>query len=204
MPWLDEVKAISLIEAIIAETMPNCPDPKGWGMAFGDGCQRMGITDRDEIARLLANVGHESSDLTRLEENLSYSAERIVEVWPSRFSTVAQARPYARNPEGLANKVYAGRMGNTRPGDGFAFRGRGPIMLTGRANFETFRDDTGTPCVDNPDILLDREVGALCACWYWSTRVRPGSFETAVRSVNGGLIGYQDRLARYERAKALV
>lgn len=204
MAWIDEVKAISLIEAIIAETMPSCPDPKGWAMAFGDGCERFGIVERDDIARLLANVGHESSDLTRLEENLSYSAERIVQVWQSRFTTVPQARPYARNPEDLANKVYSGRMGNVRSGDGWLYRGRGPVQLTGRANYEACADATGLPCDTVPECLLDKEAGALSACWYWSSRVRPGSFEVAVRSVNGGLNGWQDRLARYERAKALV
>lgn len=204
MAWIDEVEAISLIERIITETMPRCPDPHGWAIAFGDACTHFEIVDRNELAMMMAQVGHESLDLTRTEENLNYSAGRLVEVWPHRFSTVHAAQPYAGNPKALANNVYANRMGNTREGDGWRFHGRGPVMLTGRANYESCARSAEIPCDDNPDLLLDKGPGALSACWYWRSRVSMGSVEHVTRQINGGLIGLDDRQARYDRAKALV
>lgn len=80
----------------------------------------------------MAQVLHETGGLTVLVENMNYRAERIVQVWPSRFRTIEEATPYAHNPEKLANKVYGGRMGNTHPGDGWRFIGRGLLQITGR------------------------------------------------------------------------
>lgn len=96
-----------------------------------------GMIERPRRLRhFLAQCSHESAGWTRVEENLQYtSAERIKAVWPSRFRTIDAAQPYVRQPEDLANKVYGGRMGNTAPGDGWRYRGRGPIMTTGHDNY---------------------------------------------------------------------
>lgn len=92
-----------------------------------------GLLDKpNRLQFFLAQLGHESSGLTVDEENLDYSAARLMAVWPSRFPTLAAAQPYAHNPRALANKVYGGRLGNIGPDDGWKYRGRGYIQLTGR------------------------------------------------------------------------
>jgi putative chitinase len=83
-----------------------------------------GIDTKQRAAHFLAQIAVESASLGRLEENLSYTAERMCQVWQSRFKTVSEAAPFARNPEGSANKLYGGRMGKTQPGDGWQYRGR--------------------------------------------------------------------------------
>ena len=180
--------------------MPRCPDPTAWALAFDAAIHRFVIRD---IAMLLAQVGHESSDLTQLSENLNYSAKRLTEVWPSRFPTMVAAQPYARNPEALANRVYSNRMGNGPPesGDGYRHRGQGPIQITGKDNHQRFAAAIGDDRpLRNPELLQQPELGALSACWFYSTHVPMGAdIVTATRRINGGLNGIADRRARYNR-----
>ncbi|GHC61701.1 chitinase [Limoniibacter endophyticus] len=106
--------------------------------AILDEAKRRSVSDR-ELAYILATVFHETGGkMQPVEENLNYSAARIRQVWPSRFASVAAAQPYANNPQKLANKVYGGRMGNTRPNDGWLFRGRGLPQITGAENYKKF------------------------------------------------------------------
>jgi len=90
----------------------------------------------------------------RLDEGISYSAERLMVVWPSRVPTLATAQRYARNPQALANNVYAGRMGNTQPGDGWLYRGRGLKQLTGKTNYAAYLMASGVDCLSAPNLLL--------------------------------------------------
>ena len=100
--------------------------------------QRRG-TNLRHLAYILATAYHETGGkMQPLQENLNYSMNRLVQVWPKRFPTLASAKPYANNPEALANKVYGGRMGNVKPGDGWQYRGRGLVQITGRANYAKF------------------------------------------------------------------
>jgi len=127
-------------------------------------------------------------------------------VWPARFPTYDKAQQFAGDPEKLANQVYGWRMGNDQPGDGWKFRGRGPIQLTGRANYERFAVaiDDDAP-VKTPQLVAEPIYGALSACWYFVTRVTPhADIETATREINGGLHGLGDRRKRYERIRKLV
>ena len=126
----------------LAACMPGCHNPTQWAVAFDDAIEFFDVR-RDDRAMLLAQVGHESQDLNTLEENLSYSARRLMQVWPSRFPNDRIASQYAHNPEALANNVYGGRMGNDKDGDGWLFRGRGPIQLTGRYNYTRFAARAG-------------------------------------------------------------
>lgn len=97
------------------------------------------VIDNRHLAYMLATVFHETGGTMQpVTENLSYSAERLTEVWPARFPTIASAKPYARNPRKLANKVYGGRMGNAAPDDGWLYRGRGLSQITGKANYAKF------------------------------------------------------------------
>ena len=168
----------------------------------------MGLSDKphDRKQRYTYTLKWRVEDLTRLVENLNYSAERLMVVWPARFPTYAKAQQFAGNPEKLANEVYGGRMGNDSPGDGWRFRGRGPIQLTGRYNYTQFATatDDDTP-LTTPGLLCEPVYGALSACWYFVTRTTPrADIETVTREVNGGLHGLADRRRRYERARTAL
>ncbi len=183
--------------------MPNCPEPEPWARAFDVAIEFFDVRD---VAMLMAQVGHESDGLNSLEENLNYSAKRLMQVWPSRFPNMRIAEYYARDPEALANNVYGGRMGNDKDGDGWLFRGRGPIQLTGRYNYTQFAKaiDSREPLI-HPDSLTLPEMGALSACWFFSANVPNGAdIETATRRINGGTHGLTDRAARYERCKRVL
>ena len=101
-------------------------------------CPKYGISNADIFHEFIANVLEESWEFGKLEENLNYRAERLVQVWPGRFPGIKTAEPYAHNPKKLADKVYGNRMGNSHPGDGWLYRGSGCIQLTGRDNFLLF------------------------------------------------------------------
>jgi putative chitinase len=150
----------------------------------------------EDLRDFLGQVLHESCMLERLEENLNYSAERLTKVWPSRFPTLASAVPFQRNPEALANKVYGGRLGNTAAGDGWRYRGRGLIQVTGCANYELVEKLSGLRCYSNPD-LLRQPLPALQASIAWWERSVPdhvlGDTERVTLAVNGGLNGLADR-----------
>lgn len=121
-------------------------------------------------AAFLAQVGHESGQLRRLVENLNYSAEALVRTWPNRF-TAQNAGAYARQPERIANRVYGGRMGNGQEtsGDGWRYRGRGLIQLTGRDNYRRAGQALGLPLLENPELLEQPEHAAQSAAWWWAT-----------------------------------
>lgn len=170
-----------------------------WAPVFADVVTDTSFSLGDaELDDFLGQILHESGHLTRLSEGLSYSAERLCAVWPTRFPTVDYARPYARNPEALANKVYAGRMGNTLLGDGWKYRGRSPIQITGRDNYARVGELMGQDLVSTPE-LLEQPRFALEACIHWWEDRIPdsmiGDIERVSTRVNGGLIGLADRTA---------
>lgn len=149
-----------------------------------------------ELDDFVGQVLHETGRLERLEENLNFRPERLCQVWPSRFVGVAAARPYAYNPEALANLVYGKRMGNDVPGDGFRYRGRGIPMVTGKENYQLLEQLTGLPLVRDPDQLAKPEPALRCAVLWWEKRVPDAAIDTierVTRAVNGGDIGLEDR-----------
>lgn len=174
---------------------------------------RCGITTPRRAAHFLAQIGHESAGLTRLEENLNYSAKRLLEVWPSRF-TDATAAACARNPERIANRVYAGRMGNgdEASGDGWRYRGRSPIQLTGRSNYAAMAELTGLSLVEHPELALSIEPAAIIAATWWQSNglnrlADAGDVLAVSRRVNLGTTrtnripnGLQDRIKRTRTA----
>lgn len=150
----------------------------------------------DDLRDFLAQIIHESAGLTKLAENLNYSAKRLTEVWPSRFPTIESAQPFARNPEALANKVYGGRMGNTKPGDGWRFRGRSPIMVTGRDNYALVGRLMGQDLTVMPELLEQPHYALEASIAWWEDKVSDdmlGDPERVSRRVNGGLIGLAER-----------
>jgi putative chitinase len=171
-------------------------------------CALHGIDTPARIGAFLGQVLHESSRLTRLEESLYYTtAARLCAVWPSRFRVESAAVPYLRNPKALANKVYADRMGNgdEASGDGWAYRGRGLIQLTGRANYTRAQVDCNRPYVAEPSLVAEPSDAALTAAWFWSTNSLSAladawHIEAITRKVNGGTHGLAERQQLSEEA----
>jgi putative chitinase len=170
---------------------------------------KYGITSPLLVAHVMAQISHECGAGHDIVENLNYSAERMTQVWPSRFRTVASALPFAHNPQALANKVYNGRMGN-RPGsnDGWDFRGRGGSQTTGRQGYERVKKQTGLDVVAHPDILIDPKFFLQCAvsdfincgCLPFA---KADDVENVTKKLNGGKIGLAERinwLARWKSA----
>lgn len=157
----------------------------------------------------LAQMGHESG-LKPIQENLNYSADRLLVVFPKYF-TKETVQTYARKPELIANRVYESRMGNgpEASGDGYRFRGRGWIQLTGRGSYRACGQALGQDIENAPDLLLDGRWAALSAGWFWNSRnLNPladkGDFMSITRAINGGLNGYDHRLKLYEAGKAVM
>jgi putative chitinase len=164
------------------------------------------INTPQRIAMFLAQVGHESGGLSVFSENLNYSGDRLKQIFPKYFKTVNPAE-YAKNPEKIANRVYASRMGNgdEASGDGFRFRGRGAIQLTGRTNYTTCGADLEVDLVNNPDWLEEPEGAIRSAAWFWDSRdlnqwADKGDVVTVTKKINGGTIGLEDRKELYEEA----
>jgi putative chitinase len=179
---------------------------------------RFDITSNQRMAAFLAQAAHESGQLNMLTENLNYSAKRIMQVWPKRFPTLQKALLYERNPEKLANYVYAKRMGNgdEASGDGWRYRGRGIIQLSGRGNYRAAGEGTGLNMEGRPELLEKLEGAALAAAWFWKSRGLNEladdrnddndieDFITITKRINGGTAGLKERIAFWERAKAVL
>jgi putative chitinase len=171
-----------------------------------------GISEkRLRLEYFLAQIAHETGGLTRSVENLNYTAKRIAEIWPTRFATQALAEPFANNPEKLANKVYANRMGNGPPesGDGYRYRGRGYIQITGKDGYRQTGPRAGLDLLSKPEkaIETDHALRVACAFWKWKD-INPlcdiRNFEEVTRRINGGLIGLDDRLAWLKKVRAAL
>lgn len=168
------------------------------------------------LAAWLATIAHESARLTRTVENLNYSAEGLAQTWPSRYADMtgepnATARRIARHPEQIANLTYAGRMGNgsAGSGDGWRYRGRGLIQITGRGNYDRSGDELGLDLTLNPERLEEPYYAALSAAEWWHRNgcnqlADTGDMAAITRRVNGGLNGLDDRLKLYSAALAYL
>jgi putative chitinase len=160
------------------------------------------------VAHFMAQALHETGGLTILIENMNYRAERIMQVWDKRFPTIESAKPYAHNPEKLANKVYGGRMGNVNPGDGWKFIGRGLIQLTGRESYKKFGDRLGVNLVANPDLAYSGKWALKIAAEEWKASgcnafADEDSIRKVTKAINGGLIGLASREDWHVKAKQI-
>lgn len=166
-----------------------------------------GITENKyRYAHFFAHCIHETAYLTKEYENLNYSAQGLIDTWPSRFKPKGLHEPlnYAKNPEKIANLVYGGRMGNVVAGDGWLYRGRGFLNLTGKDNYKNASSlvlktlGENIDFVKTPDFVLDKRYAILIVCEYFKSRnVFPSADRDDIRSttklINGGLIGVMDR-----------
>lgn len=151
------------------------------------------INSRERVAGFIGQIMVESRSFTVLEENLFYTTPtRIAAVWPSRFRSVAAAAPFARNPQRLANHVYASKLGNgpEESGDGWRYRGRGLKQLTGRLNYVAAARALRRPYLEQPDLVLQPEDAVRTACWFWRVNrcgelADNGEWDAITRKVNG-------------------
>jgi len=142
---------------------------------------------------------HESGGFKILQENLNYSAAALMRTWPSRFPDMDTAEKYEHNPQKIASKVYAGRMGNTTPEEAGKYIGRGLIQLTGKENYANCGLGLGVDLLGNPDWLGTPKYAALSAGWYWHKKnlnALVDDIETMTKRINGGTIGLDDRKAK--------
>jgi putative chitinase len=178
-----------------------------WVDALNETFARFDISTPIRQASFIGQCGHECGSFKVLEENLNYRAETLMKLWKSRFPTIEIANEYARNPKKIANKVYASRMGNRdeASGDGYRFRGRGCIQLTGHANYFHAGQACGADFVMEPDLVATPRYAAMTAGFFWQThklnQYADGSdFVTMTKKINGGTIGLQDRINHINHA----
>lgn len=182
-----------------------------WYEPLVDSFTKYNILTTNEMSAFIGQCMHESGFKT-LEENLHYSANALMRVWSSRFPDSDTAEKYANNPEKIANKVYAGRMGNTEDGDGFKYRGRGLIQLTGKDAYKNCGDALGVNLVDDPDLLLEPKYAALSSAWFWNKKnlnslcdpLSDENIKEMTRRINGGTNGLDDRVVKIRAAFAVL
>jgi putative chitinase len=173
-----------------------------------DTAAKFGINTPLRLAHFLAQCGHESGGFRLTQENLNYSAKGLNGIFKKYFPTEAAAAPYNRNPQKIANKVYSNRMGNgtEASGDGYKFRGRGYIQLTGKDNYTAFGKSIGVDMTINPDLVAS-QYALLSAAWFFTKnnlhKMADGGATDAVvtsitKRVNGGTIGLADRIKHFK------
>ena len=198
-----------------AHLFPRAQDPAGWAEAMNNVFPNYDINTPQRVAAFLAQCGHESGGWTVFEENLNYSAQGLNGIFKKYFPTLDSAQPYARQPEKIANRIYSNRMGNgdESSGDGYKYRGRGPIQLTGRANYTKFAQemfDDWQNVVDNPDwVTADRDFALMSAIWFWNAnklnvQADNGDIKLMTKNINGGYIGLEDLILHYNEAMHLL
>jgi putative chitinase len=200
---------IMITEQQLRQISPFCKEPALWAGLISEHLPRFGLTDREQVARFIAQCGHESSDFNLLKENLNYTAQRLLVVFPKYFKRMSaeELQTYHRNPQRIANLVYANRMGNgdAVSGDGYRYSGKGLIQLTFKTNYAAcseylFKDDS---LVTYPDNLLDPQIALLSAIWFWKANNldKIADYDAVTKAINGGTHGAADRNARLARAK---
>lgn len=168
-------------------------------------CDKFDINTPERIAGFLAQIGHESGGFRFTSENLNYRAEALSRLWPSRFPP-GIVESYAMQPEKIANRAYCDRMGNgdEASGDGWKYRGRGLIQLTGKDNYASFSLNADNEALVKPDLVAEPELAALSAGWFWKKNGLNALADNKdivgmTRRINGGTNGLDDRQMRYSR-----
>jgi putative chitinase len=176
-----------------------------WCVALQFTCDKFGINTPERVAGFLSQVGHESGGFRFTSEDLHYRAEALTRMWPTRFP-MGVAESYAMQPERIANRAYCDRMGNGNEasGEGWLYRGRGLIGLTGKDNYADFSLDADNEALVKPDLVAEPELAALSAGWFWS-KYNLNELADAkdivgmTKRINGGTNGLDDRQMRYSR-----
>jgi len=191
---------------------PRCKQPDEWADALASEAKRVGIDTPRRIAHFLAQLSHESGGFTRFEENLNYKTPERLDAMFSRVRGTADAADLiARGPKAIGNRVYGGRNGNgdEASGDGWRYRGMGPIQLTGRDNYAKASARSGLDLVGNPEQILTPAIGAKVAADYWASCALNDECDNdqitkITAAVNGAaLAGLDERKAEYKRLRTI-
>jgi putative chitinase len=206
-----------LTEQQLSAMIPGNTRVSEWHRALVEILPKYDINTQRRIAHFISQCAHESNNFRTLEENLNYSTEALLRVFPRYFGPgKANANEYARNPEKLANYVYMdvnrtprGALGNTQPGDGWRFRGRGLKQLTGRNNYTAFGKSVGMTAEQAAEYVATEKGAIESACWFWDTNKLNTIADTddvvlMTKRINGGDIGLSDRLRRYNEAMGIL
>jgi len=187
-----------------------------WVDPLNETFERFGISRPQQIAAFIGQCSHECANFRVLEENLNYRAETLLRLFPRTPRrawgfTPEEAQEYAKQPKKIANRIYSGRMGNRdeASGDGYRFRGRGCIQLTGHANYYHAGQALGVDLVMEPDLVSQPRYAALTAGYFWSTHdcnrlAEAGDWVGLTKKINGGTIGIEDRKKHIKEALAVL
>ena len=198
---------MELTKEQLKQLLPKNPYIDQWHKALSQLLPDYEINTPQRIAAFIAQCAHESGGFIFLTENLNYKAESLVKVFPKYFKDLATAKVYEKKPEKIANKIYANRMGNgdELSGDGYKYRGRGLIQLTGKTNYSWFAASLEITPEEAAEYMQTFEGAAQSACWFWETNklndwADKGDIEKMTKIINGGTIGLEDRKKHYEHA----
>jgi putative chitinase len=202
------LEKIMITQLQLKQILPLCKEPVIWVDVLNELLPEFGIEYSDQVAMFIAQCGHESSQFNVLEENLNYSGRRLLQVFPKYFNE-AQVSVFANKPEKIANVIYSNRMGNTNQGDGWKYRGRGVIQLTGKTNYRNasnslFETDF---LLENPEAASeDKRTAMLTALWFWEDRElgEVTDIKKATRIINGGYNGIEERQKLYNKALSVL
>lgn len=196
---------------VTAEQLQKLHIGPEWVDALNETFQKFGINTPRQRAAFIGQCSHECGNFKVLEENLNYRAATLMKLWPKRFPTLEVANEYAGQPRKIANKVYASRMGNRdeASGDGFRFRGRGAIQLTGYDGYFHAGKACGVDFHKEPELVATPRYAAMTAGWFWSTHncnnlAEAGDWLALTKKINGGTIGYDDRVKHTNEALAVL
>jgi putative chitinase len=198
---------MELTKQQLKELLPKNPYVDQWHKALSQLLPDYEINTPQRIAAFIAQCAHESGGFIFLTENLNYKAESLMKVFPKYFKDMATAKAYEKKPEKIANKIYADRMGNGNEasGEGYKYRGRGLIQLTGKTNYTWFAASLEISPEEAAEYTQTFEGAAQSACWFWETNklnqfADTGDILTMTKRINGGTIGLEDRKKHYAHA----
>lgn len=198
---------------LLTRLLPKASAPQAlkWAAPLQYACDKFEINSPVRVAMFLAQVIHESAYLGAVEENLNYRADRLVSVFPKYFHSLQDALNVAGKPDAIARKIYGGRMGNdpAPSNDGYSYRGRGLIQLTGKKNYKAAGDALKLNLVDHPGLVCEPSYAALTAAWVFSSfgcnkAADNRDIEGCTKLINGGLNGMTDRRAIWFKALSVL
>ena len=191
----------------LAQIIPGNPNLDHWYESLCEILPDYDINTVQRVSAFLAQCAHESGGFRAIKENLNYKAESLCKVWPRYFPNIDVARQYAQQPEKIANRAYANRMGNgpEESGDGWKFCGRGLIQLTGKDNYSRYAASTEQSLAEASEHLTTFEGCVQSAAWFWEANnlnqyADSGDILTMTKRINGGTLGLEDRQKHYAHA----
>ena len=191
----------------LAQIIPGNPNLDHWYESLCEILPDYDINTVQRVSAFLAQCAHESGGFRAIKENLNYKAESLCKVWPRYFPNIDVARQYAQQPEKIANRAYANRMGNgpEESGDGWKFCGRGLIQLTGKDNYSRYAQSTEQTLDEASEHLTTFEGCVQSAAWFWEANnlnqyADSGDILTMTKRINGGTLGLEDRQKHYAHA----